>query len=78
MIKIKIRVKRARRKRKSMCHDVLTAIRPLWDGMKRNKSKWALLSSCLVSHSSWKKRINGLLDGRRDRKGEEKCIVHTT
>lgn len=57
-----------------MCHDVLTAIRPLWDGMKRNKSKWTLLSSRLVSHSSWKKRINGLLDGRRVLKSRNSAL----
>jgi hypothetical protein len=45
-----------------MCHDVLTALRPLWEDMKRNKSKWTSFSSRIVPRGPWEENAHGLLD----------------
>lgn len=45
-----------------MYHDVLTALRPLWGDMKRNKSKWKSFSSRIVSRGPLVENIHGLLD----------------
>jgi hypothetical protein len=40
----------------------LNSLRPLWGDMKRNKSKWVLISSRIVSRGPWEKNVHGLLD----------------
>ena len=60
-----------------MCHDVLTAFRPLWDGMKRNKSKWRCSPPALypMIHGEKNQRLLDCRRGRGEKKEEEITLV---